>query len=393
MPQIPVPNLSHAARYAALLGTVYAALGISQPFLPAFLAERGLQAGEVSVVLALGSAVRLLAGPFGGRLADRLGDPRLLLALSAAAAALACCGFLLGAGLLGLVLAQLVFSTFLAPLVPVSEAVTLSAARRGWLDYPRVRAAGSATFILASALGGWAAGQWGFGTAPMLMAAMLALTALAALLPRYGGGVGGLARAGGGGGFRAVLALPGFRRLLLLSALMQGSHAALYAFGAIHWAAAGHAPVTIGLLWAEGVVAEILLFAFGRRLTEALGIRGMMLLGAFGGLLRWGLLGATTWLPALVLAQLLHAATFGAQYLGAMRLLQRLVPPDQASTAQTLHASLGGGLGTGLLTLACGPLYAAWGGAGAFWAMAVLCLLAVPVALGLRRDMPAAKYS
>ncbi|MFC7551500.1 MFS transporter [Pseudoroseomonas wenyumeiae] len=114
------------------------------------------------------------------------------------------------------------------------------------------------------------------------------------------------------------------------------------------------------------MVAEILLFAFGRRLTEALGIRGMMLLGAFGGLLRWGLLGATTWLPALVLAQLLHAATFGAQYLGAMRLLQRLVPPEQASTAQTLHASLGGGLGTGLLTLACGPLYAAWGGAGAF---------------------------
>ncbi|MFC7551498.1 MFS transporter [Pseudoroseomonas wenyumeiae] len=111
-------------------------------------------------MLALGSAVRLLAGPFGGRLADRLGDPRLLLALSAAAAALACCGFLLGAGLLGLVLAQLVFSAFLAPLVPVSEAATLSAARRGWLDYPRVRAAGSATFILASALG---AGRRGNG--------------------------------------------------------------------------------------------------------------------------------------------------------------------------------------------------------------------------------------
>ncbi|MBC9179757.1 MFS transporter [Pseudoroseomonas ludipueritiae] len=383
MPQIPLPNLPHAVRYAALLGTAYAALGISQPFLPAFLAERGLEAGQVSLVLALGSAVRLLAGPLGGRLADRLGDPRLLLVASALGAALACCGFLLGAGLLGLVLAQLVFSAFLAPLVPVSEAVTLAAAGRGWLDYPRVRAAGSATFILASALGGWAAGRWGFSSAPVLMAAMLALTALAALLPRHGGG--GLARAGGGG-FRAVLALPGFRRLLLLSALVQGSHAALYAFGAIHWAAAGHAPVTIGLLWAEGVVAEILLFAFGRRLTEALGVRGMMLLGALGGLLRWGLLGATTWLPALVLAQLLHAATFGAQYLAAMRLLQHLVPPAQASTAQSLHASLGGGLGTGLLTLACGPLYAAWGGAGAFWAMAGLCLLAVPVALGLRRD-------
>lgn len=382
MPQSPAANPRDDLRYAALLGTAYAALGISQPFLPAFLAERGLEAGQVAVVLALGSAIRLLAGPVGGRMADRLGNPRLLLVVSATAAALACCGLLLGAGLLGLVLAQMVFSAFLAPLLPVAEAVTLSAARRGLLDYPRVRAAGSATFILASALGGWAAGRWGFGTAPLLMATMLALTALSALLPRYGGGEARRSR--DGGGFRAVLALPGFRRLLLLSALIQGSHAALYAFGAIHWAAAGHAPVTIGLLWAEGVVAEILLFAFGRRLTEALGVRGMMLVAALGGVLRWGVLGGTTWLPALVLTQLLHAVTFGAQYLAAMRLLQQLVPPSQAATAQSLHASLGGGLGTGLLTLACGPLYAAWGGPGAFWTMAALCLLALPVIYGLR---------
>jgi PPP family 3-phenylpropionic acid transporter len=382
MPQIPALNPGHAARYAALLGTAYAALGISQPF----LAERGLAAGEVSMVLALGSATRLLAGPLAGRLADRLGDPRLLLAVSAAAAALACCGFLAGAALLGMVLAQVVFSIFLAPLLPVSEAVTLSAARRGLLDYPRVRAAGSATFILASALAGWAVGRWGFGTVPLLMASMLALTALAALLPRYEGGA--RPARGGGGGFRAVLALPGFRRLLLLSGLVQGSHAALYGFGAIHWAAAGHAPVTIGLLWAEGVVAEILLFAFGRRLTEVLGVRGLTLVAAVAGVLRWGLLGTTTWLPVLILTQLLHAATFGAQYLAAMRLLVRLVPAAQAATAQSLLASLGSGLGLGLVTLACGPLYAAWGAAGMFGAMAALCLIAIPLGQGFQREAP-----
>ncbi|MBO1073991.1 MFS transporter [Roseomonas marmotae] len=365
-----------AARHAALLGTAYAALGISQPFLPAFLTQRGLDAGQVAMVLALGSAVRLVAGPLAGRLADRLGDPRLLLGIMAAAAALAACGLLAAAGIVGLLLAQAVFSAALAPVTPLSEAVTLSAARRGRLDYPRVRAAGSATFILASALAGWAAGRWSYDVVPLLMAAMLALTAAATLLLRRTSDGEGLARPRGG--FRAVLAVPGFRRLLLLTGLIQGSHAALYGFGAIYWSSAGYPPVTIGLLWALGVVAEIILFAWGGRLVERLGARGLTLLAAAGGVLRWGLLGSTTWLPALVLGQLLHALTFGAQYLAAMRLLVSMVPPAQAGTAQTLHASLGSGLSMGLLTLACGPLYATFGG-GVFWVMAALCLLAVPV--------------
>ena len=380
----PSTDMSHALRHAALLGAAYAALGISQPFLPAFLTARGLEPGEVSVALAMGSAVRLLVGPMAGRLADSLNDPRWLLAGAAAASALAAGGFLLAAGVAGLLLAQLLYSTVLAPLVPLSETVTLAAARHGLFDYGRVRAAGSATFILASALAGWLVGRLGYDMVPLLMAGMLALAALAAVMLKPTGEV----RVARPGSFRAVLALPGIRRLILVSALVQGSHAALYTFGAIHWTAAGHSPFTIGVLWAGGVVAEIALFTFGHALVERLGLRGLSLVAAMAGVLRWGLLGSTVWLPALAFAQLLHGLTFGAQYLASMRLLLALVPPGQAATAQSLHASLGVGLTTGLLTLACGPLYAAWGG-GIFWVMAMLCAIAVPVALGLR-ERPAA---
>lgn len=378
MRQAPA-STSHALRHAALLGAAYAVVGVSQPFLPAFLTSRGLDAGEVSIALALGSAVRLLVGPMAGRLADSLHDPRLLLAATAAASALAACGFLLAAGVAGILLAQLMYSTVLAPLVPLSETVTLAAARRGLFDYGRVRAVGSATFILASALAGWLVGRQGYDIVPVLLALMLALSALAAMTLRRTGEV----RVARPGSFRAVLALPGLGRLMLVSALVQGSHAALYAFGAIHWAAAGHAPLTIGLLWAGGVIAEILLFTFGHALVERLGLRGLSLVAALAGVVRWGLLAGTVWLPALAVAQLLHGLTFGAQYLASMRLLISLVPPGQAATAQSLHASLGVGVATALLTLVCGPLYASWGG-GVFWLMAALCGLAVPVALGLR---------
>jgi PPP family 3-phenylpropionic acid transporter len=101
--------------------------------------------------------------------------------------------------------------------------------------------------------------------------------------------------------------------------------------------------------------------------------------------LRWGITAETAWLPALAGAQALHAATFGAQHLAAMRVLAGL-PRGQAATAQTVHSALGVGLAMGVLTFASGPLYAAAGGA-AFWAMAGLCALALPGALGLRRAL------
>ncbi len=89
------------------------------------------------------------------------------------------------------------------------------------------------------------------------------------------------------------------------------------------------------------------------------------------------------WLPALVLAQALHALTFGAMHLAAMRVLQASIPPAVAGTAQTLH---GAGVGAALMlaTLACGWGYAAFG-AGVFWGMAGMCGVAL---LACRRAPP-----
>jgi len=127
----------------------------------------------------------------------------------------------------------------------------------------------------------------------------------------------------------------------------------------------------------------VALFFWGRHLAARIGAVGLSLLAAGAGVLRWAVTAETTTLPALAVAQLLHAATFGAQHLAAMRVLAAVVPPPLAATAQTLHASLGVGLASGALMLASGPLYAAWGGA-AFWAMAGLCAAALPVAWRLR---------
>jgi len=69
-------------------------------------------------------------------------------------------------------------------------------------------------------------------------------------------------------------------------------------------------------------------------------------------------------------------------------MLGRIVPPHLAATAQAAYGTVAVGAMAAVLTLASGPMYAAFGpgafGPGAFWAMAGLCALAVPVALGMR---------
>jgi len=67
-------------RFVLLYGTLFAAFGAASPFLPSLLQERGLGPSAIGLVLACGTAVRLLAGPAGGRLADRLGLRRPMLA-------------------------------------------------------------------------------------------------------------------------------------------------------------------------------------------------------------------------------------------------------------------------------------------------------------------------
>lgn len=374
------PRMSAAARFALLFAAQFGALGIMLPFFPAVLRDHGLGATQIAAVLATGSAVRLLASPLLGRAADALGDARLVLAGGAVLAALISTGYGWGQGFPLLMAVAALAAIAMAPVVPLADALAVAASRREGFDYGRARSAGSAAFILAAVLAGQVVALWGTVATVWFYCLLLLGTAAAALAVPAAPPA-----ARGSGGFRAPFRDPAFPWLLPLSALIQGSHALYYGFATLHWQAQGLSPGLVGLLWAEGVVAEVALFLWGKPLVERLGPAGMALLAAGAGVVRWAVTAETTSLPALFLVQLLHALTFGAMHLGAMRVLGGM-PQSLAATAQTLHASAGVGLAMGLLTFASGPLYQKLGGQ-AFWAMAALCVLSLPLAYQLREGL------
>ena len=272
------------SRFLILYAALYAGFGVQSPYLQSLLESRDLRPEAIALVLAAGSAVRLVAGPAAGRLADRLDAPKVILSLCSAVAALIALGYLPARGLWLLFAVGVFHSAALAPLAPLSDTLALGAAaaarsddavRRGF-EYGWVRGAGSAAFILGSVLSGQAVGHFGIASVVWLNAALLATVAFAALLVPQLPPTQDAARAteakGGVRGVGALLRLPLYRRLVLVAALIMGSHAMHDSFAVIRWAAAGIGPGTAGLLWSLSVAAEVMVFLFaGRPLLDRLG--------------------------------------------------------------------------------------------------------------------------
>nr|WP_278008343.1 MFS transporter [Roseococcus thiosulfatophilus] len=374
-----VRRVNPPRRFALLFGAQFLGFGAMLPFLPAILAEGGLTPEQVGTVLAAGAMVRLVAGPLSGRLADQVADMRRLLAFTCLLAALAAVGFGLLAGFALLLAVQLLHSAAAAPIIPLSDSQAAGAVRAGGFDYARVRAWGSITFIIGAVAAGQATEWAGPRAVAWILAGAMVLTALSALaLPPPGP-----RRAAPRGGLWAPLREPLFRRVLLVSALIQASHAAYYAFSTLHWQAAGLSAGFIGVLWGVGVVAEVLLFLRGGRLVDRLGLRALVAIAAGAGVLRWGLTAVTADPIALLLLQTLHAATFGVMHLAAMRAMVRL-PAELSGRAQTL-LSAGVSATMGVVMWLSGQVFAALGGL-VFLSMAAMCAAALLALLAWQRD-------
>lgn len=380
-------------RFLALYAALFAAFGVASPFFAAFLAGRALRPEAIGVLLAAGTAVRLIAGPLGGRLADRLGAPRLVLVSFAAAASCIAFLYLPAQGFWLLLLVGAAHASVLAPINPIADALALEAAMgappRPRFEYGWVRGAGSAAFILGTLLAGPAVGRFGLDAIIWLNGVLLGLAACCAhRLPDLLKGSATKAPVTSApdqaGSVRLLLRLPAFRRLMLVAALVQGSHALHDGFIVIHWQSLGIGDGTISLLWSESVAAEVAVFLLvGPWLLDRLTPAAASVLAAVAGVLRWAVLAETTSTLAAALVEPLHGLTFALQHLACMRLIGAVVPPELAATAQAFYGTVAVGAATAVLTLGSGTLYAHLG-AGGFWVMAALCALAIPVAWGLR---------
>ncbi len=363
-----IPGRAAPVRLSLFYAALFLVIGVNLPFAPSYLATKGMGEAEIGALLAAIQLSRLVGNPLIARAADAWGETRLPIILLCLFSLIGFALFLVIDGFAGLLVLSLALGLIFTAVMPLSDSLTLRAAASGGFDYGRVRLWGSLGFILASTGAGWLISGQGARLAIWLIIGAWLLTFIASFglpqMPRE--------RRRGGGGMLSLLSDRRFVLMLATSGSIQCSHSLLYAFGTIYWTAAGHSTITVGWLWAESVVAEILLFAAAKRLLPRLPQHYLFVIGGLGALLRWLLAGLGTGLPLLIIVQFLHGLSFATTHLGAMTFLSQRTPPGLAASAQVLHAVVVG-TSVGLVTIGVGGLYEALGGGG-FYVMAGLAL-------------------
>ena len=375
--------------YIALYVTLYAAFGVASPFWPKFFETRALTSQEIGLILSAAIMMRLVAGPVVGMLADHLGSLRLVLASCSVVAAGTAGALLLANSFWSLFFIALVQAAALTPTTTIADALSVNVARPEVagkpFEYGWLRGSASAAFVLGTLIIGQLISHddltpiiWMNGTLLLAAAGATAfLTSVTTQPEAIKRGSPVLAELHG------LFRIPRFRVLIIVSALIFGSHAMHDAFAVIRWSAAGIDASVISVLWSEAVIAEVFVFfLIGPALLDRFGARAAAALAAAAGIVRWSIEGVTTSVLLLSILQPLHGLTFALVHLACMRMMGALVPARMAGTAQAIYA-FGSGLTTAALTLVSGALYAGYGGVS-FLLMAALCGVALPVAwLGL----------
>jgi MFS transporter, PPP family, 3-phenylpropionic acid transporter len=370
--QIPVQPCDQRRRFATRLslfyGTTFGLGGTYLPFFPVWLKAVGIDPSWIGMIAAAPSVTRFSVLPFITALAERRQAVRGAMMITAFATAI-------GFGIVGTqhqpLLVFLLFAVTACvwtPMVPLTDAYALRGVARYGLDYGPVRLWGSVAFIMGALACGLLVDIVAARHLIWIIAAMAGVGAVMGLglqpLPPPTAVPTAFHHA------KALLRDPGFLAIIAASALIQGSHAAYYAFGSITWQASGFSGLTIAGLWSLGVMAEIVVFALSPRFTLSPAI--MVLIGALSAVVRWTFTAQEPSLALLALVQLLHGLTFGLTQVGIMSLLVYRVPGHAMARGQGYLAACSG-IVYSCASVVSGAVYARHG-QGVYYVMAAMAL-------------------
>jgi len=352
LPTLPV-------RLGAYYFAFFAYAGALLPYFSLWLAAQGFGARQIAVVLAMPQLARVFAPALWGWLADRGGRQREIVIFGAFAVLIGFGMLYVVRGVTGVALVMLALSVLAAGAMPLVEAVTLAATEGQTGRYGPIRLWGSVGFIFAVlGTGAWL-DRHGAGTILDIVVLLAGVVCVAAF------GIPARARmpaAAAGVRLRAVLARSDVMAFFGACMCMPVAHGAVYAFYSIYLETAGYSKAMIGVLWTLGVVAEVVVFLRLPQLMRRYSLRALLIASFACAVLRFAAIGlAVDLLAVLVVAQLLHAATFGAFHAASIAAVHRLFPGPIAARGQALYSSLGYGAGGAAGTLIAGWTWSAFG--------------------------------
>ena len=337
----------------------FATLGVLVPYWSLYLQSAGFTPVDIGNLIAILMFSRIVAPVVWGWIADHREQRMAVVRLASLLTVVAFGGAFFGTSFWWLAAVMLLFSFFWHASLPLLEVFVMrhTAARPG--AYGRVRLWGSIGFIVAVLMLGPvidARGPW--WVLPSLLSLMFGIWLFSLTLPEseMKGAVEPAGR------FREALLRPEVFAFLLACLLMQISHGPYYTFYSIYLEGYGYSKTVIGMLWAFAVVCEIGVFLLMQRLLTRVSLRAVLIASFLLAAIRWLLIGRYPEnISVLVLAQALHAATFGSFHATAMQLVHRFFTGRHQHRGQAIYGSLSFGIGGAVGSLYSGHAWATLG--------------------------------
>ena len=367
----PAQSLNFALFFFAYYGYV----GVFSPYASLYFADRGLSATQIGILMSLMQVMRIFGPNVWGWVADQSRRRVLVLRLTSVAAALTFCGMFVGQSFMFFFALMVTVNLFTSAQGPISEALMLSSMRGDLTHYGRVRLWGSVGFIVLVTLSGYALDWQGIELMPWIALLMLVMvTSVTFSLHEEPA----TQHAQPSNSVRELLSRKSVLSFFASTFLMIAAHSSLYVYYSLYLSDMGYSKSVIGLMWSLGVIAEILFFFYQAPLFRRFGVRKLMLFSLAIAVIRFLMIGwGAQSLAVLLVAQVLHAATFGVHHSASVATLQRWFAGSLQARGQALYISISYGLGGtvgGLLLSAC------WDTFGARW---VYVLAAIMSLLGL----------
>ncbi len=378
------------SRLSSFYFSYYFFVGLFVPYWGIYLTSLSFSALQIGALLSLFQISRIFAPNFLGWIADRSGEYIKWIKISSFFGFILFIGIFWANSFLSIFLIMMAMSIFTSSTLPLAESLTLAHLKANKADskYSHIRLWGSIGFIVAAILLGVMIDSIGEKSLIYaLLLTQLVIFLLAFILPT-----------------KKVIFLPKKKRsiwpilkkrevavLLVSCALMVSSHGLLYNFYSIFLEQQGYSGTTIGLLWAVGVIFEIIIFLLMPRILNKFTLKAVLLISLGFAVIRFFLIGAyVDSMILLFIAQVMHAATFGSFHVASIQLIAHFFYNEHQARGQSLYNSITYGVGGAIGGLGGGYMIEYSGMANTFMLSAILPFLGFMVLfLGLKTKFKA----
>ena len=330
-------------RFSLFYFCYYAAIGAYTAYVGRWVTSLGHGGFVVGAMLGLWYASRIVAPPAWAALAERSARPGQWLVAGCAFALVCFAGFTVSRSVVALLGVMTAFGFFYNAVLPQFEAMTLTALGTDSHDYGRIRLWGSLGFLLVAGSYGALLDRIGDGAFPWVALPLLVIALLAAWPHRNDTPPKHITTVADAG---HLWKRPGVRRFLLVALLAQAGFGTFYVFFTLHLQAHHHDGLAVGILWAAGVLAEIVMFWFAPGLVARVGASRLLGWCLAIGVVRWALTALYADSFAIMFAaQLTHAFSFAVFQSCCMQLMTAYFPGRRAAAGQSLLYGFSSGVG------------------------------------------------